>query len=103
MENRIVWPISTADSAGARAERRAGGEGAGAHAEARAERGRNVAEEIAAAGAAAVSGDGSGDVWAEPVTAGLALRIDTLHGETGQELHFFSLSDRKLRLHQARL
>ena len=40
---------------GPRAERGAGGEGAGAHAEARAEGRRNIAEEVAAAGAVAVA------------------------------------------------
>jgi hypothetical protein len=63
-----------------------------AHAEARAERRRDVAEEIAAAGAAAVVDDGTGGVGAEPVTAGFAQRIDALHGETGQILHVDSLS-----------
>ena len=74
------------------AKRRTRGEGAGAHAEARAERRGNVAEEVPAAGAAAVVGDGAGGIGAEPMTAGFALRIDTLHGEAGQILHFVSLS-----------
>jgi len=72
-------------------ERRARGERAGAHAEARAERRRNVAEEIAAAGAAAVIGNGSGDISAKPMPAGFTLRIDALHREAGQVLHFLSL------------
>jgi hypothetical protein len=76
-------------SAGTRTERRAGGEGAGTHAEARAEGRGNVAEEIAAAGAATVCAEGSGDIGAEPVAAGVALRIDALHRKAGQELHFF--------------
>ena len=42
-------------SAGSGAQRRTRGEGAGTHAEARAERRGNVAEEIAATGAAAVA------------------------------------------------
>ena len=77
---------------GAGAEGRARGEGAGAHAETRAERRRDIAEEIAAAGAAAVVDDGTGGVGAEPVTAGFAQRIDALHGKTGQILHANSLS-----------
>jgi len=59
-------------SAGTGTEGRAGGEGARAHTEARAERRRNVAEEVAAAGAAAVTAEGGGDIGAEPVTAGFA-------------------------------
>jgi hypothetical protein len=43
----------------------------------------------------AVTAEGSGGVGAEPAAAGLALRIDTLHREAGQELHFFSLSGRQ--------
>ena len=74
------------------AEGRARGEGAGAHTEARAERRRDVAEKIAAAGAAAVVDDGTGGVGAKPVATGFAQRIDTLHGETGQILHADSLS-----------
>ena len=73
---------------------RARGEGARAHAEARAEGWRDVAEHIAAAGAAAVVADGASGVGAQPVTAGVAGRIDTLHGEAGQELHEFSPSGR---------
>ena len=46
----------------------------------------------------AVAAERSGEIGAEPVTAGFALRIDALHGETGQELHFFSLRGRKFRL-----
>jgi len=81
-----------ARSAGARAERRARGERARAHAEARAERRGDVAEEVAAARAAAVVSDGAGGIGAEPVAAGIAQRIDALHGETGQVLHAHSLS-----------
>ena len=80
---------------GPRAERGAGGEGAGAHAEARAERRGNVAEGIAAAGAVAVAAQGSGGIGAEPAAAGRASRIDTLHREARQKLHFFSLSGGK--------
>src|SRR5260370_370042 len=84
-------------SAGAGTEGRARGEGAGAHAEARGERRGNVAEEVAAGGTMAVAAEGSGEIGAEPVTAGFAERIDALHRETGQVLHLFSLSGRKLR------
>jgi hypothetical protein len=79
-------------SAGARAEGWARGEGAGAHAEARAERRRDIAQEIAAARAAAVVSDRAGGIGAEPVAAGIAQRIDALHGETRQILHAHSLS-----------
>jgi hypothetical protein len=89
-----------ARSAGTRAEGRPRGERARAHAEARAERRRNVAKEIAAAGAAAIVGDRTGGIGAEPVSAGFAQRIDALHGETGQILHAHSLSGRPaLRAH----
>ncbi len=78
-------------SPGARTQGRACGERPGARAEARAERRRNVAEKIAATGTAAVIGIGSGDIGAEPVTAGFALRIDALHRKAGQILHFLSI------------
>jgi hypothetical protein len=78
-------------SAGTRTERGAGRERTRAHAEARAERRGNVSEEIAAAGAAAIAAERSGDIGAEPVTAGFALRINALHRKAGQVLHFFSL------------
>jgi len=79
-------------------EGRARGERAGAHAEARGERRGNVAEEVAAAGAMAVAAERSSEIGAEPVTAGFAERIDTLHGEAGQVLHLFSLSGRKAQV-----
>jgi hypothetical protein len=83
---------STSTLARAWAER-ARGERTRAHAEARAEGRRHGTEKVAAAGAAAVvADDGAGYVCAEPVTAGFAQRIDTLHGETGQVLHQDSLS-----------
>src|SRR6266566_21648 len=63
--------------------------------EPRAERGGNVAEGIAAAGAVAVAAQGSGGIGAEPAAAGRASRIDTLHREARQKLHFFSLSGGK--------
>ena len=78
-------------SPGARTQGRACRERPGAHAEARAERRRNVAEKIAATGTAAVIGSGSGDIGAEPVTAGLASRIDALHRKAGQIFHFLSI------------
>ena len=84
--------------AGARAEGRTRGEGARAHAEARAERRRNVAEKVAAARAVAVVGSGDGNISAHPLAASFALRIDALHGETGQELHVVSLRGRKARV-----
>jgi hypothetical protein len=46
----------------------------------------------------AVTADRSGDIGAHPLTAGFALRIDTLHRKAGQELHFFSLRDRKAQV-----
>jgi hypothetical protein len=82
----------------ARTEGRARGEGAGAHAEAGAERRRDVAEEIAAAGAVAVVGSGNCDIGAHPLAARFAERIDALHGETGQVLHLDSLRGRKAQV-----
>jgi hypothetical protein len=35
----------------------------------------------------AVAAEGSSEIGAEPVTAGIAKRIDALHGEAGQVLH----------------
>jgi len=46
----------------------------------------------------AVAAEGSGEIGAEPMTAGFAERIDTLHGETGQVLHLYSLSSRKAQI-----
>jgi hypothetical protein len=46
----------------------------------------------------AVAAEGSGGIGAEPVAAGFALRIDALHGEAGQKLHFFSLRSRKAQV-----
>jgi hypothetical protein len=43
----------------------------------------------------AVAAEGRGEIGAEPVAAGVALRINALHGEAGQVLHLFSLSGRK--------
>jgi len=74
--------------AGAGAQRRAGAEAAGTHAEARAERRRDVSQKVATAGAAAVVAAGIGDVGAHPLAACFALRIDALHGEARQVLHF---------------
>jgi hypothetical protein len=92
--------VRTVESISARtgAQGRARGEGAGAHTEARGERRRNVAEEVAAAGAMAVAAEGSGEIGAQPVTASVALRIDALHGEAGQVLHLFSLSGPKAQV-----
>ena len=95
LEVEVALPRS---SAGTGTEGRAGGERAGAHAEARGERRGNVAEEIAAAGAMAIAAEGSGEIGAEPVTAGFAKRIDALYGEAGQVLHLFSLSGRKAQI-----
>jgi len=63
----------------------------------RAKRRGNGAEKVAAARAAAVERSRSRDVGAHPLTAGLAERIDALHGEAGQVLHRFSLSGRITR------
>jgi hypothetical protein len=46
----------------------------------------------------AVAAEGSGSIGAEPVAAGFALRIDALHREAGQKLHFFSLRSRKAQV-----
>jgi hypothetical protein len=77
-------------------QRRTRGERTRAHAEARTERRRNVAEEVAAARAVAVVGSGSRDIGAHPLTTSFAKRIDTLHGETGQVLHFSPSAAAKL-------
>jgi len=58
--------------AGTRTKGRARGEGARAHAEARTKGRRNVAEEFAAAGAAAFASKRSGGIGAKPMTAGFA-------------------------------
>src|SRR5260370_18062958 len=58
-----------------------------AHAEARAQRRRHVAQEIAAARAAAFVAERSGRVGAQPVASRFALWINALHGEAGQILH----------------
>lgn len=54
------------------------------------QRRRNIAEKVAAGGAAAVIGKGARRVDAQPVSARLAKRIDTLHGQAGQVLHYFT-------------
>jgi hypothetical protein len=36
----------------------------------------------------AVVAERSGEIGAHPLTAGFAMRINALHGEAGQELHF---------------
>lgn len=69
--------------------KRARGEGTRAHPDA-AQRRRHVAEKIAAAGAAAIVGDGTGDIHAQPMASGFAHRIDALHGQAGQVLHSFT-------------
>src|SRR5437667_9704178 len=71
-------------------EGRARSEGAGTHSEARAEGRRNIAQEFAAAGAAAFASKRSSGISTKPVTTGFAQRIDTLHREAGQVLHFLS-------------
>ena len=82
--------------AGMRTKGRARGEGARAHAEARTKGRRDITQEFAAAGAAAFASKRSGGIGAKPVTAGFAQRIDTLHREAGQILHFLSPRSRKL-------
>jgi len=60
------------------------------HPEVRSQGRRNVPQEVPAAGAAAVAGERArraGGVGAQPVAAGGALRIDTLHGQAGQVVH----------------
>jgi hypothetical protein len=41
---------------------------------------------------------GSGHIGTHPLAAGFAKRIDALHGETGQVLHFSPLRSRKAQL-----
>ncbi|OLB35909.1 MAG: hypothetical protein AUH11_13095 [Acidobacteria bacterium 13_2_20CM_57_17] len=96
-ESQLVRLTSTAGLAGARTEGRTPSEGAGAHAEARAEGRRNIAQEFAAAGAAAFASKRSRGISTKPVTAGFAQRIDTLHREAGQILHFLSPEAAKLK------
>lgn len=71
----------------ARTKRRARSEGPRAHAETRAEGRRNGLQSAAAAGAKFETGVGAGKMGAEPVSASGTLRIDALHGPTGQILH----------------
>lgn len=77
--------------------KRARRERARAHPETRCKRGRDRAQKIAAARAAAFVRDGPGGVRAQPVAAHFAKRIDALHGEARQILHAFSLSGHQLR------
>ena len=44
----------------------------------------------------AVAAEGSGEIGAHPLAAGVAERVDALHGEAGQVLHVVSLRSRKL-------
>jgi hypothetical protein len=46
----------------------------------------------------AFDAEGSGSIGAEPMAAGLALRVDALYGEAGQKLHLFSLSGREAQV-----
>jgi hypothetical protein len=46
----------------------------------------------------AVVGSGGGDIGPHPLSARFAERIDALHGETGQVLHFDSLGGRKAQV-----
>jgi hypothetical protein len=89
---REQWWPKMSNLAGARTKWGARSQRARAHAEAWAERWRDIAEEVAAAGAAAVVGDGAGGIGAEPVSTRVAQRINALHGEAGQILHADSLS-----------
>ena len=80
------------DSARAGAERRARGEWTRPHPEVWTERGRNTAQEVSAAGTAALTRNGTGGIGAQPVATGSALRVDTLHGQARQIVHEFPLS-----------
>jgi hypothetical protein len=46
----------------------------------------------------AVAAEGRGEIGAHPLAAGVAERVDALHGETGQILHVDSLRGRELRI-----
>src|SRR6266404_7011436 len=70
-----------------RTERWARGEGARAHTETRAEGRGYGLQGAAAARAKFEAGIGAGKMGAEPVSASGTLRIDALHGPTGQILH----------------
>jgi len=70
-----------------RAQRRTRRQWAGAHAESRAERRWNIAQRIAATGAASFVAKCPGGIGTQPVASRFALRIDALDGEAGQKLH----------------
>ena len=74
----------------ARAQRWAPGERTRPHAQARTERRRDVAEGVSAGRAAAVVGDRTSGIRAQPAAAGRAQRIDALHRQAGQVLHRFT-------------
>jgi hypothetical protein len=82
------------------AQRWPSGERARAHAKTRAKRRRNAPQKIAAARAAAVVDERTGDVRAQPVATRFTERIDALHGQAGQILHCVSLSGRKSQADQ---
>src|SRR5437016_6266608 len=80
----------TTGMASATTQRLPPGEQALPHTQARTERRRNVEEKGSAGRAAAVLGDRTSDIGAQPAAAGLAQRVDALHRQAGQVLHRFT-------------
>src|SRR5437764_14395359 len=87
----------TTGMASARAQRRPPGEQARPHTQARTERRRHVAEKVSAGRAAAVLGERTSDIGAEPAAAGLAERVDALDRLAGQVLRCFAAKAAKRR------
>jgi|SRR5215475_1141389 len=87
--NPVFAQIVTVDleSARTRTQRRARAERTRAHAKARADRRGHGLKSAAAARADFEAGVGAGKMSAEPMPASGTLRVDTLHGPTGQILH----------------
>jgi hypothetical protein len=75
-----------------RTERRSRSQRTWTHAESRTQWRRNIAQRIAAARATPFFTKCARGVGAQPVASRFALRIDALHGESGQKLHIVSLS-----------
>ena len=76
-----------------RAKRRARCEWTRPHAEAWSQRRRHIAQKIAATRATTIVADRSCGVGTHPLSASFALRIDALHGKTGQKLHVWTPSE----------
>jgi hypothetical protein len=97
-KKRLCRLQGAARLARARAQRRPAAEVARSHAKTRPERRRDIAQEVAAAGAAPFNADRRRGIGAQPMAARFALGIDALNGEAGQILHWPSLSGSPLSL-----